>query len=1246
MNFLSPAANISDFFIFYNAADTLPVLACFLALFHIAFVIPLLILTGTTESTEYECNEKFAVRFTLFSILALYSISFFNEVVVMFLGLRGGPLEVKRRRAVTPLLHLEVILWICILGMTCFGTYIGVSNRVGQSCWSQNPCEYSIDVIPAACTWNKTGDVALSPSCLGIWDSPNEFNDCFIEWVNYGATTLVNNYEYSVPNPLYESDPVNEYLLKPYFRAVNPDTYQCGDTVKYDSKQYGAFMVEAFGQGALENEKSLEEWQKQQENLALAYELYMLRALNVSHTNTTAGSDAPWFKCFTPECQAWIKDGDLCTEWRTMVNIPPAGNRKKAYLATVYASWVILVVQALVVFIAFNAWQNYENEESWEGTTRGFGRFLGCGKNLEQAETEGGTSAAKEIGSLLHMLFGGIDLDPTDQFLGMYLVSERQRLRRHAHVLEILKEGGIEAAPRKASMRKACCAALFRNPSRRFIDWFHRRDDVDLVATLEGPDVIETMGDGSGGSGSVSGEDKDGSSNDGAENAIVTTVTSMKSASSLKNNTSINGASSTPAIGAGQTTTKVHFGELPPSPFDAIAENTEMGSTNANATILSPTTTNTTITGKKSKNSSTSTSSSKFSQGRSRGARGGKSLVYTPPAIAHSFVRLVSLRPSSSLNKDPTTAISITESALKQKLVVEEQNRPLTTPVTLHSLSTRLPVSSYEAAVLYGLGQKPPVDKALLQKALDISMFAKAAYGLQSVKWAYASETAGGCNKTYDSLLSCAFCSPCRKPLGFDSHFRKRNFNAILNLTGIEPSDLLYVSYTCAAFGVLPYMVVLHRPTRSVVVSVRGTVGFDDLITDLLSNPVDCTDVVPEWVRNELADKQDATMYAHSGILSSTRAVLKDLEENGLLAAMLKTASGSISGSSSTMGMSNGDNSKKINRSSGGASSKEVPPVAAFVRQGSKLADRSASNNKILHRLRTLDDDDQIDLDLNRAQSVVDEAINNQGWNVVVTGHSLGAAVACMMSFDLRQYFPTLQCVAFCPPGGLISPSLADVAKQFCTSVVVGCDAITRVSFPNTQRVVDDMVLALARCKRPKLAILMDAIVGRRKNPETTPPTFCAFDDIGPEAQSALKKYVASSKLHAKDADKRELYPPGKIIHLRPFAATGEKGKSVKNDVWDAVWVSGEDLIAEGLILTLNMLRHHRVPALQAALGSAIRDEAVHTMRPDFILESQRGSLVSNFSGDGGVDRDSVDVDSGVNNDKSGADVPPELDAV
>jgi hypothetical protein len=41
----------------------------------------------------------------------------------------------------------------------------------------------------------------------------------------------------------------------------------------------------------------------------------------------------------------------------------------------------------------------------------------------------------------------------------------------------------------------------------------------------------------------------------------------------------------------------------------------------------------------------------------------------------------------------------------------------------------------------------------------------------------------------------------------------------------VAPADLLYVNYTNVAGGVLPYLLMLHRPSKSVVLSVRGTGG-------------------------------------------------------------------------------------------------------------------------------------------------------------------------------------------------------------------------------------------------------------------------------------------------------------------------------------------------------------------------------------------------------------------------------------
>lgn len=43
-----------------------------------------------------------------------------------------------------------------------------------------------------------------------------------------------------------------------------------------------------------------------------------------------------------------------------------------------------------------------------------------------------------------------------------------------------------------------------------------------------------------------------------------------------------------------------------------------------------------------------------------------------------------------------------------------------------------------------------------------------------------------------------------------------------------------------------------------------------------------------------------------------------------------------------------------------------------------------------------------------------------QEYKLVITGHSLGAGAAAVLAVLLRNSFPTLQCYAFSPPGGLL----------------------------------------------------------------------------------------------------------------------------------------------------------------------------------------------------------------------------------
>ncbi|TRY83776.1 hypothetical protein DNTS_025261, partial [Danionella cerebrum] len=93
-------------------------------------------------------------------------------------------------------------------------------------------------------------------------------------------------------------------------------------------------------------------------------------------------------------------------------------------------------------------------------------------------------------------------------------------------------------------------------------------------------------------------------------------------------------------------------------------------------------------------------------------------------------------------------------------------------------------------------------------------------------------------------------------------------------------------------------------------------------------------------------------------------------------------------------------------------------------------------------------------------------------YSLVITGHSLGAGAAALLSVLLRCQHPSLQCYAFSPPGGLMSKALADYCKQFVVSVVLGKDLVPRLSIPNMEDLKRRLSKMVSNCSKPKVRSL------------------------------------------------------------------------------------------------------------------------------------------------------------------------------
>ena len=81
-----------------------------------------------------------------------------------------------------------------------------------------------------------------------------------------------------------------------------------------------------------------------------------------------------------------------------------------------------------------------------------------------------------------------------------------------------------------------------------------------------------------------------------------------------------------------------------------------------------------------------------------------------------------------------------------------------------------------------------------------------------------------------------------------------------------------------------------------------------------------------------------------------------------------------------------------------------------------------------------------------------------QNYKLLVTGHSLGAGAAVILSLKLKAEYPDLRCIAYSPPGGLISEALAEYTKSYVLTVIIGDDIVPRLSLRSVHNLKADIL--------------------------------------------------------------------------------------------------------------------------------------------------------------------------------------------
>ncbi|XP_003384478.1 PREDICTED: sn1-specific diacylglycerol lipase beta-like [Amphimedon queenslandica] len=173
-------------------------------------------------------------------------------------------------------------------------------------------------------------------------------------------------------------------------------------------------------------------------------------------------------------------------------------------------------------------------------------------------------------------------------------------------------------------------------------------------------------------------------------------------------------------------------------------------------------------------------------------------------------------------------------------------------------------------------------------------------------------------------------------------------------------------------------------------------------------------------------------------------------------------------------------------------------------------------------------------------------------YRLVLSGHSLGSGVACILSILLKKSYPDLRCFCFSPTGSLLNAEAAIYTQSFVTSVTLGQDLVCRLNVNTAHQFTRRIIEVLESSKKPKHRILFEGFLetlgvccGREIvfSEDSDPSSGLAETNIdesdNPSSPLLLSDSAPLSFTNEGFSSDEEpstgvppLYPPGKIIHI------------------------------------------------------------------------------------------------------------------
>jgi hypothetical protein len=219
---------------------------------------------------------------------------------------------------------------------------------------------------------------------------------------------------------------------------------------------------------------------------------------------------------------------------------------------------------------------------------------------------------------------------------------------------------------------------------------------------------------------------------------------------------------------------------------------------------------------------------------------------------------------------------------------------------------------------------------------------------------------------------------------------------------------------------------------------------------------------------------------------------------------------------------------------------------------------------------------------------LIGESPRCAGYRLIITGHSLGAGCAAVLSCMIREKFQSLQCFAFCPPGGLVSGGIADYCQDFVTAFINNADMIPRMSIANMEQLRDEALEVLARIKVPKIQLYRALKIPIAETDVAALNEFLLHSAKDTPRSTEFYHGVQSfrERVEKRKGDIRHtpLYPPGKIVYiLKTKEGESKEGRKYS---FTTQWADKTDF--NEILLASTLIDDHSLAPLISNLESVL----------------------------------------------------------